>query len=213
MVLDILGEFENYVEGSAQLVSPQSMEIEDDLTGSPFPLDGDGYEIGTLEEGEVAEITFDVVVNECFVDYLRNDATITGSGVEKVVSAEVRLDTGPDLVLMQTDSSSSLISPNQSEYTLMYLNVGNSDAEDVVLTVTLPAGTRLNLITSDDGWSCEADVCTFEVGTLARMEAPQSTTLVLTQAEDADEQPIRVEISSEDGSDPSPGNNFVDLES
>lgn len=211
MLSDTLGEFEHYVEGSTRLISPQSMEVEDDATGSPFPLDEDGYEIGTLEEGEVAEITFDIVVDECFIDYLRNEATIMGSGVARVVSTEVWLDTGPDLVLMQTDSSVSFISPSPNEITLLYLNVGNGDAEDVILTMTLPAGTRLNTIASDDGWVCEDDLCTFDVGRLDSMVPPQTTTLELIQAADASTQDIRVEISSEDRNDPSPGNNFVDI--
>ncbi len=208
MVSDTLGKFENYVEGSAQMVSPEAMEIEDDATGSPFPLDEDGYEIGTLAEGEVAEITFEVLVDECFVDYLRNDATIVGSGVEKMVSTEVRLDTGADLVLMEADRSTSV---SATEIQLVYMNVGNGDAEDVAIMMTLPAGTRLNSFDSDDGWSCDDGECMLEVGDLASMSLPETTTVVIVQAADARAEDIRIEISSASDSDPSPGNNFVDI--
>lgn len=216
-VFDELPEFTNYVSGSATVVRPEGIILEDDTIGTPFPLDENeaGFALGDLGIGEVAEIVFDVQVDECFVDRLFNTATVSSDAMSRQISTETPLDTGPDLALLSTSTPTAEAGDDVS-IDITYVNVGNSDAEEVTLMATIPPFASLDIRDSDLGWVCDDGVCTLQIDGVAAQTALGQTTLALNISSDVDdatsfEMRLRIRDGNEQYDDPSPGNNILDL--
>ena len=81
-------------------------------------------------------------------------------------------DAAPDLQLSKSADSNSVLPGETLVYTLLFTNVGELPANNVVLTETVPASTTFQANASSPGWDCAdgspaGTVCTQLIGTLA----------------------------------------------
>ncbi len=119
--------------------------------------------IGTLAGGAAGTATFAVVVDSIAAagrEQLTSTASIADDGDNgadptpannSAIDSDI-LTAAPDLVLVKTDQHTATTPGSILSYTLDYRNDGNQDATGVILTETLPAGTRFNAAASSQGW-------------------------------------------------------------
>ncbi len=123
----------------------------------------------------------------------------------------------PDLQLSKDDGGIDITPGSLLVYTLTVSNVGDQDAEGVVITETVPAASTFNQAASSNGWQCSPDdtagsACEFVIGTL--VAGSSEDVLFAVNVEPTVAADLRFienhACSSDDGSngpDPTPGNN------
>ena len=141
--------------------------------------------LGSITPGGSASYTVTVLIDPDVVGTITNTATVAGvatdpNGANNAASEDTEVFAEADLAITKTDSPDPVVAGTNLTYTLTVANAGPSDATDVVVTDTLPAGTSL-VATS----GCAEDpvgVPTCSLGTIA---AGDDATFDVTVAVDA----------------------------
>jgi uncharacterized repeat protein (TIGR01451 family) len=120
---------------------------------------------------------------------LANTATLT-SPTDPVTPTSTDTDTAPplaNLTILKTDSSGHYTPGGQISYAITVANIGPSDAQNVVMSDPLPAGTTFVSLTSPSGWTRTDGIAvgangsiTASIGTLPAGSGPQVFTLVVS---------------------------------
>lgn len=150
-----------------------------------------GQTVSTFDLPPGASITveLDVVVDDPLaagVTFLSNQGSLTGSNFPALSTIDP--DPTPDpsgdaatdtlisavaiLGLTKTDGGISTVPGGSISYLLGFINTGNQDAGNAVLTDTVPLGTTFDAGASTAGWACLPDTsagstCTLGLGDLA----------------------------------------------
>ena len=141
--------------------------------------------LGTLASGNSAQYTVTVTVDSDTTGTLTNDASVASSTSlintgDDSVSEDTAVDTEADLVITKADDVDPVVAGNNLIYTLEVTNNGPSDALDVVVSDTLPAGvTFVSTSGCAEDPSGEPD-CT--LGTIAAGGSAQYTLEVTVDA-------------------------------
>jgi len=143
------------------------------------------YSGGPIEVGGSRTFTISATVGNVFAagDTYLNTATVIQATTidgpdpyerdEPDVSANDTLTAiAPDLVLTKDDGQTTALPGEILTYTLTIENVGLHDAEGLIVSDTIPAGTTYNAANSDPGWSCNdgdptGTICTLSIASLA----------------------------------------------
>ena len=188
------------------------------------------YTGGDIPAGESRVFTFQATLTDNVTagETLTNTATVTqdttlpgansDERAEPNVSAQDTLTVvKPDLVLQKSDGDITAVPGQTIIYTLTLNNVGQHDADGVVITETVPIHTRFVAAASSSGWSCAdgapaGTICSMAVGALAANDGntwqfavaaddplPEGVDNVTNNASAADD--------GTHGSDPTPANN------
>ena len=126
--------------------------------------------LGDIGSGMSKMYTIVASVDSSVTGALANFATVTSDTDDPIpgnnsANATTTVDTEADLVIAMTDNPDPVIAGNQLTYTITVTNGGPSDAQNVVVTDTLPAG-----VTFDSTSGCSEDpngVPTCTLGTIA----------------------------------------------
>jgi large repetitive protein len=116
----------------------------------------------------------------------------------------------PDLKVIITDNKNTVNVGAVTIYEIEAENIGNQNASNSILTLTIPSGLAFAPSDSTPGWSCIGAVCTFNLATLtagakrnvsfaAQIIDPANVDTILTPVEIADD--------GTSGNDPTPQNN------
>ncbi len=162
--------------------------------------------IGTLPAGKSVTISFQVTVNTAgsftgtspqvsnqgtvgaddpnggTITVLTDDTTVGGANNPTVTP----VDSQPDLQITKTDGAVVAVPGGTISYTLAYNNTnGKRDANNTVITETIPANTVFNAGASTAGWSCPGgtsagNTCTLAVGNIPAGGAGGSATFAVT---------------------------------
>ena len=97
----------------------------------------------------------------------------------KTRSAEQPSDTEPALTITKTVDDSRVTVGDAVTYTIRVKNTGDADAENVVITDTLPAGVTYVSITGSGDYDADTRTVTWEIGTLAE-DNEASVTVTVT---------------------------------
>jgi uncharacterized repeat protein (TIGR01451 family) len=160
-----------YVPGSTRL---NGGAVQDDASGTPFPLDGAGLGIGPLAAGGSASLSFDVVAPGAAAT-LVNQAVVSGSAFDpEPANNSAAATTQVSQVSMKADlalSKSAAPDPvtgggSTLRYTLGLRNDGDLPAEGVTLADTLPPGVTFLGATPSPS-SAAGGVIEFALGSLA----------------------------------------------
>lgn len=141
--------------------------------------------VGTLASGNSAQVTVTVTVDSDTTGSLTNTASVTSSTTltntgDDSVSEDTEVSTEADLAITKVDDVDPVVAGNNLIYTLEVTNAGPSDALDVVVTDTLPAGvTFVSTTGCAEDPSGEPD-CT--LGTIAAGGSAQYTLEVTVDA-------------------------------
>ena len=120
--------------------------------------------LGTITSGGFATVTITVTVNsDVTTSPLSNTADVTSStsdpdGTNNSSTSSTAVNTSADVSITKADSPDPVTAGNQLTYTLTVNNAGPSDAQNVVVTDTLPAEVTLVSVTSSQG-GCAALPC------------------------------------------------------
>jgi len=191
-------------------------------------------DVGALDSGDSGQALFAVRVNATLpagVDLTVNDAEITDDGtnsengapVVDFASHDTPIVAQPDLVIDKDDGGITGAPGLVFPYTLEYVNVGNQEATNVLLTETVPTGATHSAIASlPQVWSCPdgasaGTVCTLALGTLAagagdtarfgvRVDDP------VPAGQDRIVNSATIEDDGSNGEDPTPENNEDSVE-
>ncbi len=132
-------------------------------TGGPLTCD-----LGTLTPGQEIQIVIDAVIDPAAAGSLVNTVTVTTTTTDPnrdndSADTEVPVVPEADLAIDKTGPA-TVVAGTGMTYTVIVTNNGPSDAADVVVTDTLPAGTSLVSATVTAGTgSCAGTTCTFGV--------------------------------------------------
>jgi uncharacterized repeat protein (TIGR01451 family) len=157
----------------------------------PAVPDIDHHPIGTIPSGRSVTISFQVTVKSAATytgtsPQVSNQGTVEADnpngGTLSVQTDDVAggaisptvtpVDSQPDLQITKTDGAVVAVPGGPISYTLAYNNTnGKRDANNVVITETIPANTVFNAGASDAGWSCPGgttagNTCTLAVGSI-----------------------------------------------
>jgi large repetitive protein len=173
---------------------------------SPLPPDIDHHPIGTIPAGKSVTISFQVTVktagtftgtspqvsnqgtveadnpNGGTITVLTDDTTVGGANNPTVTP----VDSQPDLQITKTDGAIVAVPGGTITYTLAYNNTnGKRDANNTVITETIPANTVFNAGASDPSWSCPGgtsagNTCTLAVGSIPAGGAGGSAIFAVT---------------------------------
>jgi uncharacterized repeat protein (TIGR01451 family) len=125
--------------------------------------------------GDGVTLTGSLTPTHHYAAYGTYTATLTvsdndgGAGSDTVI---IRLYDGPDLVLDKSDGGAAITFGTTVTYTLAYTNAGGLPADNVVITETVPLGTRFDASANPPGWTGCYDgapagtICTYNLGTL-----------------------------------------------
>ncbi len=140
--------------------------------------------IGDLGVNESATITLVVDVSSAVTSQILNVATVTSEQIEidgDNNRAEEPTDVRPevDLSITKTDSVDPVTPGEQLTYTLQVTNSGPSDASNVIVTDTLPAGVAFASASSSQGSVVQnGNIVTANVGDLDLNETATITVVV-----------------------------------
>lgn len=142
--------------------------------------------VGTLNNGSTATISYQVVINNPLstgVTELVNQAQITSQEVPDFDSDDpitptnddptvMPVDAAPDMVIVKDDGGTTTTPGGTVIYTLGYSNNGTQDATGVTITETVPANSTFDAGNSTGGWNClpnnnAGSTCTLNIGAVA----------------------------------------------
>lgn len=162
--------------------------------------------IGTIPAGKSVTISFQVTVNAAgsftgtspqvsnqgtigadnpnggTLSVLTDDTAVGGANDPTVTP----VDSQPDLQITKTDGAVVAVPGGTVSYTLAYNNTnGKRDANNTVITETIPANTVFNAGASTAGWSCPGgtsagNTCTLAVGNIPAGGAGSTATFAVT---------------------------------
>jgi uncharacterized repeat protein (TIGR01451 family) len=141
-ILDEIPAHTTYVLGSTGFDDGNSLQtVPDDVSGTPFPLDGSGLPLGTMPSESIFTVSFQVVVDPfppAGTDRVINVAYVTASGRTISARAETTLhylpaialnksvsDEGDDIVIYQGDSVT---------YRFVITNIGRTHLNGISLS-------------------------------------------------------------------------------
>ncbi len=146
VVKDTLPAGVTYVAGSSKL---GGIPLADDGTGTPYPFDGTGRNVGTIPVDGTLTITFSTTINQPYDGVgirLVNTAYVISDQAAGRGTAEVPVDLTP-LNITKTSS----VFPNDAgglgsplSYTIVVTNYGSETLKDVAITDPLPTGLTWN---------------------------------------------------------------------
>lgn len=172
----------------------------------PVAPDIDHQPIGTIPAGKSVTISFQVTVktaatftgtspqvsnqgtveannpNGGTITVLTDDTAVAGANNPTVTP----VDSQPDLQINKTDGAVVAVPSGTISYTLAYNNTnGKRDANNTVITETIPANTVFNPGASDPSWSCPGGItagntCTLAIGNVAAGNAGSTKTFAVT---------------------------------
>ncbi len=116
-------------------------------------------------------VVFDVDADAVAGTTVTNTATVSSdaddpSGTNNASSAETVIGRSADLSVIKDDNTALVAAGSQIRYTLSYANAGPSDASDVTVTDTLPAGVSFDSESSSDACSASGSSVTCTLGVL-----------------------------------------------
>ncbi|WP_460796655.1 DUF7507 domain-containing protein [Microbacterium sp. GXF0217] len=166
--------------------------------------------IGALAPGATATVTVSVDLDPDAEAVVQNTATITTStsdtdATNNASSTSFDPTIEADLAVTKTASASTVTAGDELTYTIGVENIGPSDAQNAVLTDTVPEGMTVVSVTEPTGASCtftsasmrcdwatlaDAETATVEVTVLVAPDAPAgsviNTASIGSPAEDVD---------------------------
>jgi uncharacterized repeat protein (TIGR01451 family)/CSLREA domain-containing protein len=107
-------------------------------------------------------------------------ATDANGNTSELSGCQAAATASADVSISKADSVDPVQAGSQLTYTLTVDNAGPSDAADVVVTDTLPAG--VTFVSASDGGSESGGVVTWNLGTVAAADPPRQLTLVVAVA-------------------------------
>ncbi|WP_226701838.1 isopeptide-forming domain-containing fimbrial protein [Microbulbifer elongatus] len=149
------------------------------------------WDIGDLAVGETVTLTLTTTVNENVPPVLLptqvNSVEVTDDGTNGPdPTPENNSDSEPfditlvDLAITKDDGGISTTPGGSITYTLEYANIGGFDAEDTVITETLPDNVTFDVANSDPRWVDQGDgTLTLDLGTVASGESGSVTFTVI----------------------------------
>ncbi|MBI3177211.1 MAG: DUF11 domain-containing protein, partial [Chloroflexi bacterium] len=168
----------------------------------------------TLAVGAAPSITVTVTVGASVAQgtVLSNTATVSTSSIDTnpandSATATTTVNAQADLSMIKTDSPDPVIAGNNLTYTLAVTNNGPSNAANVSVSDTLPAGVTLVSATGS-GWSCSgttAITCTRASGSVGALPAISVTVSVPSNTAQGTVLNNSATVSSAT-TDPNPGN-------
>jgi large repetitive protein len=177
-------------------------------------------DLGPMAMGDTATITVVVHVDPAFEDgaTLSNTATASSetpdpSSANDSATADTAVTTSADVSLTKTAAPDPVTAGENLTYTITATNAGPSDAQDVTLVDTLPAGTTFVSVTTSQGTCSGTTAVTCDLGTIALGSSATITLVVQVDPHLAGGTVITntVSVSSPEvtaaTADPTPGNN------
>ncbi len=138
------------------------------LSASPLPdLGNNVWYTDTLAVGEGGSIQVTVRVNTPLPDgtTLTNSVTIDSAHTSPQTYVETTGVSAPDLAVVAATHEPSIFSPGElMNYTVTYSNTGHREAENAIITTTLPPDTTY---AGQDWTSSDGQTYTYEVGGLS----------------------------------------------
>jgi uncharacterized repeat protein (TIGR01451 family) len=117
--------------------------------------------LGTLEQGETANVEMVLIARGVQARQMVNTATVVADDDEPIAmdhtaTTTITVHLAADLVVIPMVSEPTMAGTTVT-YTLTVANVGPSDASDVVLTDNLPRGATMVVAMTNQGEECETD--------------------------------------------------------
>jgi uncharacterized repeat protein (TIGR01451 family) len=154
------------------------------------------YNIGDLGIGLSQTITFVVTVDDPLPAGVANIINLAEIGDDGTAgddsnpdnnndSETTPINAAPDLQINKADGGATATEGDAITYTLTYINAGNKEATNVVITETVPNHTTFNPGASTPGWACTPNnnagsACTRNISSLAGGGVGGSATFVVT---------------------------------
>jgi uncharacterized repeat protein (TIGR01451 family) len=137
IVSDTLPAYTSYVLSSTTAITASTpVSVADSLTGTAFPLDEGGIDLGPMPIAGVFTVTFDVALDDPLpdnVDRIVNVAFVTVGGETDRPEVETPVDRDPGIALTKSASSTSVIAGRTVTYTFNVTNSGEEPLQTVVL--------------------------------------------------------------------------------
>ncbi len=131
------------------------------------------------------------------------------------------LEADTDLTITKSDQTGLLLPNAELVYLLNYANIGNREAQNIIITETVPQLTKISQKSLDAGWQCQAegnfgDTCVYLISTLQPQESGSIEFIVIGLNQESFNKDTRVinnRVSIEDDSenDPTPNNNISNV--
>jgi len=165
---------------------PTGVELVDATDG--YAQDGQTlvWDLGTLADDDSRTITVVVGVNSGVGGWITNTVEVAAGTFDpqapNLVERAVYVGTVADLrIVKSSDPEGMVVAGTPLTYTLEIENAGSSDAQDVVVTDTLPAGVQL--VEASGSYTQEGQQVVWQLGTLANSA---TETLVIVTEVDSD---------------------------
>jgi uncharacterized repeat protein (TIGR01451 family) len=169
------------------------------------------WNLGTIAAGSAPVTrTLVVLVNPSTTSSLSNTATVSSSTSDpnpanNSATEATAVNTSADLSIVKTDSPDPVVAGHQVTYTLSVANAGPSDALNVAVADTIPAGTTFS--SASNGGTYASGVVTWSLGSIAASAPPVSVTLVVNVDTSTASSLSNTATVSSSVSDPNPANN------
>ncbi len=172
VVIDTVPLYTEYVPTSTAFDDGITVTaIADDGTGTLFPLDEGGVNLGLMPAGSVFTVTFQVTIDRFLpagVDHIVNQAIVRAIGEEVKPEVETPLNVEPaiDLIKLAGDAADDhlyfIIEPQMVQYTYLVTNIGDT----YLSAITIADDNGTPGLTSDD-FTLTATECAGLAGPLA----------------------------------------------
>ena len=170
------------------------------------------WDVGTLDSGDTVTLTVVVMVNSDVTGDITNTAGVSSATFDpatpNVATWTVYVGVAADLEISKMDKPDPVIAGETLTYTLVVVNHGTSDAVNVVVSDTLPAGVSLET-TDPEVLTATDQTLEWNLGTLVDGE---SVPIVIVVTVDSDVTGIitnRAEVSSDTYDPPALDNNVI----
>ena len=169
------------------------------------------YSAGVVSPGQEQTLLLQGILSPSATDILRNTAVVSSSTPDPDPSNNADTDQTPvqpsaDLSLVKTGSPASVSPGDLLTYTLLAVNSGPADAQNVILTDRLPAGLSNAEHSADGGLTWTPWNGALALGTLAA-GLSQTHLIRAVAAPQAAGSLVNTAVISSDTPDPNPANN------